>query len=541
MKKITYAFVIVLLCSAPAVAEAQTEPYNELFDLAIDKPGGLAFDGELLWVADRVGLELHGLDPNTGEELAALPSPGPWPTGLAFDGELLWVADRNRNRLFGVDIGNQLVVRELESPEGPLGLAFDGEYLWVADGKRLHQVTTEDGTTIVSFNAPPWSGEGRGGEQLGLAYHAGALWVSDRKSDRLYRVDPGKGEVLDQMPSPGPLAAGLAMREGSLLIADVDLMRVDSLPLAGLPWTVRHDPRPEIVVLRRQLTNRGPGAVTKAEVFVAVPKDLANQQLAGPPRFEPPPEGFVEDRWGQQFARFVARDLAPGESLDLTMTVEATLFAVRRHLDPEAVGGFGDIPDEVRGYLADGSKYKKEHPSIQRHLEAAVGDETRLYWMLRKIARYIQDRMHYELVGGWNIAPTVIDRGSGSCSEYTFVFISMCRAAGIPARYTGALVIRGDDASTDEVFHRWAEVYLPGYGWVPFDVQAGDKPTPEKRGEAFGNQPNRFLITTIGGGGSEFIGWDYNSTARWSCRGRCDVADLHLGDWYPDKEKAEKP
>ena len=152
-----------------------------------------------------------------------------------------------------------------------------------------------------------------------------------------------------------------------------------------------------------------------------------------------------------------------------------------------------------------------------------------------------RDQGRPELVGGWNIAPTVIDRGSGSCSEYTFVFIAMCRAAGIPARYTGALVIRGDDASTDEVFHRWAEVYLPGYGWVPYDVQAGDKPTPEKQGEAFGDLPNRFLITTLGGGGSRYIGWDYNSTARWSCRGRCDVADLHLGDWFPDKAQPVKP
>ena len=42
----------------------------------------------------------------------------------------------------------------------------------------------------------------------------------------------------------------------------------------------------------------------------------------------------------------------------------------------------------------------------------------------------------------------------------------MCRAAGLPARYVGAIMIRGDDASTDEVYHRWPEVYLPGYGVV---------------------------------------------------------------------------
>jgi len=315
-----------------------------------------------------------------------------------------------------------------------------------------------------------------------------------------------------------------------------------------LPRVVQHEPREEIVVLRRTLTNRGPGSVAEADIFVAIPVDLPNQKLKRAPQFDPAPSDFVEDRWGQEFAHFRATDLAPGESLTLTMTVETTLYAVRttlyavrRHIDPAAVGGLDDIPEELNAYLEDGSKYALGHPSIKRHLKAALDGESRLYWMLRKIARYIQERMHYELVGGWNIAPTVIDRGSGSCSEYTFVFIAMCRAAGIPARYTGALVIRGDDASTDEVFHRWAEVYLPGYGWVPYDVQAGDKPTPEKQGEAFGDLPNRFLITTLGGGGSRYIGWDYNSTARWSCRGRCDVADLHLGDWFPDRTQPAKP
>ncbi|MBW2277596.1 MAG: transglutaminase domain-containing protein, partial [Deltaproteobacteria bacterium] len=169
---------------------------------------------------------------------------------------------------------------------------------------------------------------------------------------------------------------------------------------------------------------------------------------------------------------------------------------------------------------------------------AALDGERRPYWMVRKIARYIGENMEYELAGGWNIAPTVIDRGTGSCSEYTFVFIAMCRAAGIPARYAGALVIRGDNASTDDVFHRWAEVYLPGYGWVPADAQAADNPSPEKQGEGLGSLANRFVITTWGGGDSKYIGWDYNSKATWTCEGRCQVDDLHLADWYPaDKRK----
>ncbi len=552
-KKMKELFPILLLASITMSAGADTkkpsekpkveaEPIEKLFNLTADKAGGLAFDGKLLWVSDRVSLKIRGLDPKTGQQKKAIDAPGPRPSGLAFDGELLWVADRQRERLFGINTSTLVVEREIPSPANPQGLAFDGEHLWVADGKKIHQVTTEDGTTIVGFNAPAWEGTGRGSEQLGLAFADAYLWVSDRKRDMLYRVSPDKGDVVDLFPAPGSFPAGLAIVDGKLFIADVDRRRVDAVQIRQLPRTVRRDPRPETVVLRRAITNRGPGTLGEAHVYVAIPHSAPNQALDGEPAFVPAPKETVTDQWGQKFAHFELKNLKPGESLNLTMTVRATLFAVRHHIDPNKVGGLRAIPREIKKkYLVDSSKFAIKHPSIQQHLKEALQGEKRPYWMLRKIARYIQDKMHYELAGGWNIAPTVIDRGSGSCSEYTFVFIAMCRAAGIPARYVGSLVVRGDNASTDEVFHRWAEVYLPGYGWMPFDVQHGDKPSLEKQGDALGSLVNRFLITTWGGGASEHIGWDYNSTANWTCRGRCEVEDLHLGDWYPADKGPAKP
>jgi len=532
------ALAAVAIAASGDDAAEESEPTHVLFGLDIEKPGGLAYDGKLLWVSDRVALKIRGLDPRTGKQRAEIESPGPWPTGLAFDGELLWVADRQRSRLFGVNTKTKIVEHEVECPENPLGLAFDGEHLWLADGKQIHRVMREDGTTIVSFNAPPWEGTGRAQEQLGLEFHEGYLWVSDRKADRIYQVEPERGDVVDIMPSPGPFPAGLAVVDGRLLIADVDGRRVDALDLEALPRVVRRDPRHERVVLRRKLTNLGPSDIAEAHLYVAVPHSVPSQAVEGEPRFEPKPSGFVEDRWGQRFAHYEAKNLAPGQSLNVEMRVAATLFAVRWHIDPARVGSLREIPKDVRKrYLADAAKFALHHPSIKKHLEAALDGERRPYWMVRKIARYIGEHMEYELAGGWNIAPTVIDRGTGSCSEYTFVFIAMCRAAGIPARYSGAVVIRGDDASTDDVFHRWAEVYLPGYGWVPADAQAADKPSPEQQGAGLGSLDNRFLITTWGGGDSEYIGWDYNSRATWTCDGRCQVDDLHIADWYPAREE----
>jgi len=97
------------------------------------------------------------------------------------------------------------------------------------------------------------------------------------------------------------------------------------------------------------------------------------------------------------------------------------------------------------------------------------------YWIARNIFDHVRKTLECKLEGGWNTAPVVLERGTGSCSEYSFCFIALCRAAGLPARYVGSIVVQGDDACLDGVFHRWPQVYLPSDGWIDIDPQGGDK------------------------------------------------------------------
>lgn len=159
-----------------------------------------------------------------------------------------------------------------------------------------------------------------------------------------------------------------------------------------------------------------------------------------------------------------------------------------------------------------------------------------LYWKARKIFNYLIDNMYYEMTGGWNTAPTVLARGNGSCSEYSFVYISMCRAAGIPARYVGAITERGDRVSMDDVFHRWVEIYLPNYGWVPVDPSGGDQSSPANQANYIGHVSNRFLITTQGGGGSTTLGWTYNCNEKWITEPKTNIVIDYFADWQPLEE-----
>lgn len=58
----------------------------------------------------------------------------------------------------------------------------------------------------------------------------------------------------------------------------------------------------------------------------------------------------------------------------------------------------------------------------------------------------------------------------GKCTDIHSVFVSLCRAAGVPAREVfGIRLGKEDVVDISQWQHCWAEFYLPGYGWVPVD------------------------------------------------------------------------
>jgi transglutaminase-like putative cysteine protease len=220
------------------------------------------------------------------------------------------------------------------------------------------------------------------------------------------------------------------------------------------------------------------------------------------------------------------------------MKINAKIYKIRYHIFPEKVAGLNKIPQDIKSkYLVDDNKYRIHDPVIQDAVKQAVGNEKNPYWIARNIFKYVIDHIEYERIRGWDVAPAVLKRGTGSCSEYAFIFIAMCRAVGIPARYAGSVVMRGDDASVDYVFHRWAEIYLPNYEWIPVDPSRGDSESPRHQAMAFGYLSNRQLITTLGGGGSKYLGWGYNSYTKYQFKGKVKIDIENIAEWEPLQDK----
>jgi len=501
-------------------------------------PTGLTFDGKYLWNCDRKTDMIYKIDPKEGKAIDSLPTPGYRPVGLTWDGKYLWNLDASEETYFiyQIDPNTGLAVKTLWAPcDRPEGLAWDGEFLWIVDDgeNKIRQISTEDGTTINTIPSPSKY-------PCGLAYDGKYLWVTDRIKDMIYMITPDRGEVIVFFDAPGKYARGLAWDGKNLWNVDYQTDEIYKIKIHDNETFTRFEEKEQLLEYTNQVRNYGPGLVKDLDIYLAIPENLPNQELLSEIEYSPQPTDFLTDKWGQKVAHYRFQNLEATQFVTVGMKAKAKLFNVRYYIFPEKTGQLKDIPQGIKErFLADDTKYSINDPFIQRSTKEAVGEETNAYWIARKIFNYVIERISYELAGGWNIAPTVLKRGSGSCSEYAFVYIAMSRAAGLPARYVGCVAVRGDDASVDEVFHRWIEVYLPNYGWIPLDPSWGDYPSPSDAANAIGTLRNRYLITTTGGGGSEYLEWGYNSNEKWTSIGKCKVYSEHIGEWSPLKTTEE--
>ena len=71
-----------------------------------------------------------------------------------------------------------------------------------------------------------------------------------------------------------------------------------------------------------------------------------------------------------------------------------------------------------------------------------------------------------------DIPAYVLREGHGDCGMVTLLLLSLCRCAGIPARWQSGFMLHPGGWN----LHDWGELYFEGIGWVPVDESFGIPP-----------------------------------------------------------------
>ncbi len=93
-----------------------------------------------------------------------------------------------------------------------------------------------------------------------------------------------------------------------------------------------------------------------------------------------------------------------------------------------------------------------------------------LYHMTDYIHRNIQQTIR--AVGDPLTPNKTLRRKEGACRDLSVLFIDICRAMGLAARFVCGYKYEPGARDSHEL-HAWAEVYLPGAGWRGYDPSMG--------------------------------------------------------------------
>ena len=188
---------------------------------------------------------------------------------------------------------------------------------------------------------------------------------------------------------------------------------------------------------------------------------------------------------------FQARVVFPEKVSEFNVTVDliadmATINPFDFFLEPEAETfpfAYDPILEEE---LAPFRKATAPGPELLNLLAGIPAKADKTVDLLVEINRMLAARIAYIVrlePGIWSPEET-LEKATGSCRDSAWVLVNLLRHLGFAARFVSGYLIQlvadqkpveGPSGPTSDFtdLHAWAEVYLPGAGWIGFDVTSG--------------------------------------------------------------------
>ncbi|MBI5148564.1 transglutaminase domain-containing protein [Candidatus Pacearchaeota archaeon] len=190
-----------------------------------------------------------------------------------------------------------------------------------------------------------------------------------------------------------------------------------------------------------------------------LPEEDLRQQVTSLKTFPPTEVGdTIFYSWNTDIAEF---------GWNATVKTNAVLQEIKRIRFPITI-------NEYLEYKAT-SEHININDDIRNKANELVSGKTDLFDAIHEIGNFVYTNLTYDkdYVDTVEKASWVLENKKGVCDEYSILFIALVRSLGIPAKYVTGIVYSPTTYGGFFGNHAWAEVYMPGYGWIPFDLTFG--------------------------------------------------------------------
>jgi len=130
------------------------------------------------------------------------------------------------------------------------------------------------------------------------------------------------------------------------------------------------------------------------------------------------------------------------------------------------------VKEVIWPYLQE-SRWVSRHPEVWRQALDIASSAKSVFARASAMMAWIHENFRYEPGSthfDTHLEETFAMR-CGVCQDFTHVMLGLCRSVGISARYASGYLYNGpkDTLVGAQASHAWAEVYIPGAGWIGFD------------------------------------------------------------------------
>jgi len=243
------------------------------------------------------------------------------------------------------------------------------------------------------------------------------------------------------------------------------------------------------------------------KLWLPVPGEWDSQRAVKLVSVDPPPEAeYTDPEYSNRMFLwdFAGEPEKPSYVVNLRYRLESLEFSA--DIDPKRVGAYDESNDLYTLYTRS-TDHIEISPDVNILAREAVGDEDNPYWQAKAIHDFVVEKVRYGRLDADKGAGTsallstaALDEETGelyyegACDKQAALFVAMARAVGLPARAVTGMVGWGpwvekedlklrnrrhtklsrDGLAAARLFgplggHRWAEFYLPNYGWIPVD------------------------------------------------------------------------
>lgn len=145
-------------------------------------------------------------------------------------------------------------------------------------------------------------------------------------------------------------------------------------------------------------------------------------------------------------------------------------------LKPEDIKPYDKSSELYRKYTADRESHIIVTPHIRHLADSITGDIDSPLLQARALFEYVDSNYPWASAREYstivNIPEYVIANHHGDCGQVTLLFLTLCRAVGIPGHFESGFMMHPGNVN----LHDWGSIYFEGVGWVPVDQSFGIPP-----------------------------------------------------------------